>query len=474
MGKEGKFSDALDSEEEPEDDKAEPEDKGKTSVEADDSGKTGSDESDKVEGEAEGEAPAADSSGDDEGGSGEGGDEPADEPAETEPTPKADGPDESDAGMGTESKDDKEGEGSGDEPGDSSPGADDAAPSSEGDAEGEGEPTEPADDPLADMLDSEADFDKELSKKLGETAKKETDESAYAIFSKDWDVISPARLSTSPTSAAKLEHSIKDKIGVMQKHLERGIAAQARKCWNPGQRTGRIAPGALFKTSVGDDRVFRKRFETRAKNTAVSLVIDCSGSMSGSRIELAGVTAFALASVLERIKLDYEVIGFTSGHSGEMIELMRQDADTHGESFRSMGWARMEPLYMPVFKDFKGRLDTNAKSRIAHLTEDPSWLLQNVDGECVQIAARRLKQIHAERHVMIVLSDGEPCCAAGKGLGAHLKKTVKEVTKSGVEVIGIGIQTASVKAFYPKHLVLNDLETLPTQAMAELTKLLLA
>jgi cobalamin biosynthesis protein CobT len=75
---------------------------------------------------------------------------------------------------------------------------------------------------------------------------------------------------------------------------------------------------------------------------------------------------------------------------------------------------------------------------------------------------------------MIVLSDGEPCCAAGKGLGAHLKKTVKEVTKSGVEVIGIGIQTASVKAFYPKHLVLNDLETLPTQAMAELTKLLLA
>lgn len=358
--------------------------------------------------------------------------------------------------------------------------AGDASATGDGDEEGgetgstPGAPEEPTTDPLADMFDTERDFDKDMSERLSKEAKSEIGSSEYAIFSGEWDKVIPAPLSNSKTSVDKLEHKIKDSIGVMQKQLERAMAAQARKAWNPGQTRGRIAPGSLFKTSVGDDRVFRQRFETRAKNTAVSLVVDCSGSMGGGRIELAGVAAYALSTVLERLKVNHEVIGFTTTDSREMMELMRGDAESHSSSVCGMNWGRIEPIYMPVFKPFGGKLDTQARSRIAHLTERPNWLSQNVDGESVQIAGRRLMKQKAERHVMIVLSDGEPCCRAGKGLGPHLRKVVKTLTTARVEVIGVGIQTAAVKSYYPKNVVINDAAELPTRVMTELTKLLLA
>jgi cobalamin biosynthesis protein CobT len=85
-----------------------------------------------------------------------------------------------------------------------------------------------------------------------------------------------------------------------------------------------------------------------------------------------------------------------------------------------------------------------------------------------------LKQQRAERHIMIVLSDGDPACSCGRGQEEHLSKTVKELIKSKVEVIGIGIQSNSVRQYYPKNVVLNDLNALPVEVMAQLTKLLLA
>jgi cobalamin biosynthesis protein CobT len=220
--------------------------------------------------------------------------------------------------------------------------------------------------------------------------------------------------------------------------------------------------------------VFRQRFETKAMNTAVSLAVDCSGSMAGDRIKLAGVASYALACVLERLKITYEVIGFTSTHSSEMTALMRDEAKESPPGERGVGYSRCEPIYMPVFKPFGGKLDAQSRSRMAHLMENPSWLMQNVDGESVQLAARRLAQQNAERRIMIVLSDGEPCCMSGRGLKAHLKKVVKDLTAQKIEMIGVGIQTRSVKDYYPNSVVINDVEELPTQVMKELTKMLLA
>jgi cobalamin biosynthesis protein CobT len=77
--------------------------------------------------------------------------------------------------------------------------------------------------------------------------------------------------------------------------------------------------------------------------------------------------------------------------------------------------------------------------------------------------------------IMLVLSDGYPAAAGNSAdLRRHLKDKVKDIANSGVKIIGIGIQSEAVREFYPKSLVLNNVEQLPSVVIKELRQLLLA
>lgn len=326
---------------------------------------------------------------------------------------------------------------------------------------------------IGSVFDRAHDFDKEAAEALSEMAVAEARTSDYRIFSTDWDKLDVAPSGASASAIDAMMQKATEQSGVMQKSLERAVAAQARKAWNPGQRRGKIAPGALFRTSVGDERVFRTRTETRAKNTAVSLVIDCSASMHcGDRIGTAAQAAYALASVLEKIKVPCEVIGFTAeGPPEAMVKAMKRESSEG----RALAYARRYILDTRIFKGFGEKLNSVTRDRIACLTERPGWLSQNIDGESIQVCASRLKMQRAERHIMIVLSDGSPACPAShhEALNSHLKQTVQDLEKSGVEVVGIGIQSPEVANFYKKHVVLHNLKDLPTTVMGEITAALL-
>jgi cobalamin biosynthesis protein CobT len=125
---------------------------------------------------------------------------------------------------------------------------------------------------------------------------------------------------------------------------------------------------------------------------------------------------------------------------------------------------------MPIFKDWNERLTTDTKKRFADCAYNAGFgqLLNNVDGECVEIAGLRLAQRREQRKVMIVLSDGMPAAVGNaKEQYAHLKQTVESFARSGMECIGIGIFSEAVKRFYPKHIVLEELDDLPGQVMKE-------
>ena len=345
---------------------------------------------------------------------------------------------------------------------------------SSGDIDPGGDPsdgTESAPTSLVDSLKEKRDFDKEMADAISVTAKAESADTEYRIFSTEWDDVSPGPMSKSSSSVAEIEEQTMSMVGVISKHLERAVSAQARVGWNPGMRSGRINQSSLFKASVGDDRLFRHKYERHSKRTAVSLLIDCSSSMSGGRIETAAQAAYALAMVLERLRIKYEVIGFTTHrHNAEMSAAMKKEGV---ECTYGSGYGRSEPLYMPVFKGFNETFNAETKSRLAHLTERPNWLNQNPDGECLQIAARRLVQVKdVERRALLVLSDGSPCAPPGHNLSEHLSKVVKDLSKD-IEVVGIGIQTHSVASYYPKHVVLNNLASLPTTVVRQLANILL-
>ena len=139
-------------------------------------------------------------------------------------------------------------------------------------------------------------------------------------------------------------------------------------------------------------------------------------------------------------------------------------------------FTRYEPLYLPIYKGWDERLTSDTKKRFATGYGYADWLNQNIDGECVRIAATRLAMRREQRKVLLVLSDGAPACHSPfpHEIMRDLKNAVKEVTDARIETIGIGILDDNVKRYYPKHIILNELDELPKTVMGELKNILMA
>lgn len=282
---------------------------------------------------------------------------------------------------------------------------------------------------------------------------------SYSVYTTDEDVIEPMPSSNNFDALRRLEDKTAQMTNVIQKNLQRAISARSLVTWNGGLRRGRLQSSALYKLSVGDDRVFRKKVEGISKDVAISLVIDCSGSMNGDCIETAATAAFAMGNVLSQMGINFEVIGFT----------------TKGQINWYHDFSRWDGIYMPVFKSFSDRWGTQSKLRLAELMLKPEFLCQNVDGESIQIAANRLMAQPEVRKIMLVLSDGYPHSDGNnEELRSHLARTVKELEKI-MTVVGIGIgDDSSASQYYDKHVVLTNIDDLPGIVIHKIRDLLLA
>lgn len=323
---------------------------------------------------------------------------------------------------------------------------------------------------LSDLMEGVPDFDDAIAEILTDEAIETITEADYAIYTTDFDRIETYDHATASDAAVtNMVDTVDHMIGLIQKDLERAIAAQSKAVWSTGHRSGRLNPGALARlTTFHDDRAFRRRHIHTTKDTAVELVLDCSGSMHGSKLKNASFAAYALASVLERINVPCEVLGFTT-----LGPISVPPEEVRKARMSGIQYAREESLYIPIFKGFNEKLDGKVKGRIAAL-QQARWLRENVDGESIAIAAARLAQRREERKIMIVLSDGQPACSGDFGaLYADLKRTVQKIERSGITVLGIGIQSDAPKHFYSKHVILNNVSELATTVVSQIRDLLL-
>lgn len=327
---------------------------------------------------------------------------------------------------------------------------------------------------MLDAIDKENanSFDQTMSRLISDDAMETAKEAQYLVYTKDSDVIEPMVVGSGYKSemfSKGIEEAVEHMVGPLQKDLERAITARSMAIWENGRRSGRLHSANLARMASGDTRVFRRKHESRSKDVAVTLLVDASGSMGGARIVLATQAAYALSAVLERLRITHEVICFTTGPiaGGDHAAVQAEEAKM-GRSF-----TRDESLYMPILKGFNERLGTDTKSRFGWLPNS-RILRNNVDGECVEIAARRLLSQPQNGKILMVLSDGSPNASGDSGrLSSHLKEVVKETMNKGVNVIGIGIQTDSVQKYYPKNVVIHKAEDLPQTVIKELRNMLL-
>jgi cobalamin biosynthesis protein CobT len=330
---------------------------------------------------------------------------------------------------------------------------------------------------IFDMQDDDLD-DKDLSSAISDLISREAvlamDMSDYTVFTREFDKVQPYEVPANMNDKliAEIDDEVQRMIAPMQKDIERIMASRSHVIRTPGHRSGKLHAPSLYRVSQGDPRVFSQKQEHTSKDTAVSLLIDNSGSMMGEKCTLSMTAGYALASTLERVKIANEVLGFTTGNyysvPDTLYKAMQEDYKKSG-----IEYDRSLPLEIPIYKSFEERMATAPiKRRFAHMRKYQGGMSGNIDGESIQIAAERLLRRTEKRKVMIVMSDGRP--AGANRCEEHLSTVIASLTKIGVECIGIGIQDSNVRRFYPRYTVLNDLQSLPGQVMKELKQLLTA
>lgn len=324
---------------------------------------------------------------------------------------------------------------------------------------------------LGDLARPEGDYDEALAAILSMRSVKDSKAAPYLVYTKDYDVIEPLPekhiRGVTQTHVQVMEDKVDHMLAPIQKSLERAIAARSAAVRTGGFRSGRLNAAALARlTTFNDPRAFTRKQESRTKDVAVGLLLDCSGSMNGKKIQVGSYACYGLSSVLERMGIKHEIMGFTTGN-------YLPDQMLHEQMKYNLKYSRHQSLYMPILKGFDERMTYDAKRRFAGLVE-AKFLNCNVDGESVQVAATRLAQRRETRKILIVLSDGNP---SGPGDPSaqrnHLKQVVQDVQKSGIDILGIGIMDDSPRVYYPKHVILNDLNELPATVIEEVRKLLL-
>lgn len=308
----------------------------------------------------------------------------------------------------------------------------------------------------------------------------ETEDDDYTVYTREWDKIEPPQIPRGydPSWQSDMEKQIAGMVGPVSRNLERAFAARNKSLTQQGQRKGKLSSVNLYRLVTNDDHVFKKKIEHKTRDIAVSLVIDCSGSMGGSKIQTAMCSAWVLADVLQRLGVDCEIIGFTTddienAHDQELYNDMIE------ENRKGREWDRVEPLRMPVFKAFSEKFTIDVKKRMASYPRVQSAMWSNIDGESVQIAYERLTR-HASKgkgkgKMMIVFSDGQPAGGVdGAKLNRHLKTVVKRIESEGTNIVGVGIMTNSVQQFYRKNVKLDNVADLPGIVLGQLRDALLA
>lgn len=219
--------------------------------------------------------------------------------------------------------------------------------------------------------------------------------------------------------------------------VKRLFVSKKQALWEHGTKRGRISGKNLWKARgpIYSQEVFRKKVQRLDVDTAVTVLCDFSGSMSGNKYVHAAKAGIMLNEAVAKIGVPIELLGFSESREGPIHAVMK--------SFSEVRVSEPE-----------------LRNRYAIAS---NWMGQNSDGESIVWAYTRLIKREESRKVLIVLSDGSPAAYNGSH-GAewnYTKKVVEHIQdKTPVEIYGVGIMDSNVKQFYKDYKIITKSEEL--------------
>ena len=261
-------------------------------------------------------------------------------------------------------------------------------------------------------------------------------------------------------------------MGRLANRLQRRLQAQQNRTWNFDLEEGILDAARLARVVANPTTPlsFKQESEIEFKDTVVTLLIDNSGSMRGRPISIAAICADVLARTLERCQVKVEILGFTTR------------AWKGGQSREA--WLKAERPALP------GRL--NDLRHIIYKGADAPWrrshtnlglmmkeglLKENIDGEALEWAYRRMLKRPEARRILMVISDGAPVDDSTLSVNpaSYLEKHLRDVidmveARKMVELIAIGIGH-DVTRYYSRAVTITDVEQLAGAMTEQLANL---
>ena len=269
----------------------------------------------------------------------------------------------------------------------------------------------------------------------------------------------------------QLQH-LQGVVSRLANRLQRRLMAQQTRAWEFDLEEGMLDAGRLARVIVNpmQSLSYKRERDTEFRDTVVSLLIDNSGSMRGRPITVAAMCGDILARTLERCAVKVEILGFTTRawKGGQSRERW-----VHEGKPRNPG--RLNDLRHIIYKSADTPWRRSRRNLGLMLRE--GLLKENIDGEALLWAYRRLLARPEHRRILMVISDGAPVDDStlsvnpGNFLERHLREVIRDIEgRNYVELIAIGIGH-DVTRYYRRAVTIVDAEELGGTMMKKLSEL---
>lgn len=301
----------------------------------------------------------------------------------------------------------------------------------------------------------------------------------YTVYMSDHDETVGAEELAEPAELERLRayldqqlEPLKGAVSRLANKLQRRLQAQQNRSWEFDLEEGTLDAGRLARivASPTTPLSFKVEKDTEFRDTVVTLLIDNSGSMRGRPISIAAICADVLARTLERCNVKVEILGFTTRawKGGQAREAWLNDG-------RPTGPGRLNDLRHIIYKSADAPWRRTRPNLGLMMKE--GLLKENIDGEALEWAYRRMMARSESRKILMVISDGAPVDDStlsvnpANFLEKHLRDVIGMVEKKkAVELLAIGIGH-DVTRYYDRALTITDVEQLAGAMTEQLASL---
>ncbi|MDO7631497.1 MAG: cobaltochelatase subunit CobT, partial [Loktanella sp.] len=265
---------------------------------------------------------------------------------------------------------------------------------------------------------------------------------------------------------------LKGAVSRLANKLQRRLQAQQNRSWEFDLEEGILDAGRLARivASPTTPLSFKMEKDTDFRDTVVTLLLDNSGSMRGRPISIAAICADVMARTLERCSVKVEILGFTTKawKGGQSREKWLADG-------RPVTPGRLNDLRHIIYKSADAPWRRTRPNLGLMMKE--GLLKENIDGEALEWAHRRVVNRPEQRKVLMVISDGAPVDDStlsvnpANYLEKHLRDVIAMVEKrKAVELVAIGIGH-DVTRYYERAVTITDVEQLAGAMTEQLASL---